>query len=1154
MTHQPDDEDDAPEDQSVARSEGFFDRDTHAVTQTRVGTVRPAPAVFQPGQVVAERYEIVRFIAQGGMGEVYAAKDRKLQGTVALKTIRTDVAKRGRALDRFLREVHIARRVTHPNVCRIFDVDEHHWPAPEGPLEAPPPVTFLTMELLGGETLGDRLERGRLERAEAQEVISQVAAGLDAAHALGIVHRDFKSPNVMLVPPAGPRSATRVVITDFGLARGVEGDNPLASISETGLVVGTAAYMAPEQVEGKEVTAAADIYSLGIVIFEMVTGQRPFQGTSAMSVAVKRLQEPPPSPGRYVADLDPLWEAAILRCLERDPADRFASAADLVQAMGGVEVAAGSGTATLRRMRTRRNRTLYTGLSALVLLVGGAALFWSRATRKPPPMPAATPVAAESPVTAVSRSPRRAIALLSVSNATARPAAAWLATAIPEMLATELGAGEGLRLVPANEVVRARKELGIGEDLARVPALTLARLGRNLGAELLGFGSYALVGAGETALLRVDLRIVTAASGEIVASTSSTGTESQIFDLVSRAGAALREKLGLPAVSAAQALQVEASLPANREAARLYAEGLAHLRGGDAVAARDALEKAVAAEPRHPLPHAALAQAWSALGYEGKALSEAKQAAATSATVALSAEQSALIEVRLHETGKDWTKAAASYKSLAAQFPDNLDYGLGLAAAQIAAGRSKEALAGIDALRIRAGPAGDPRLDLAEARVQTALGNNEAARAAAGRAAATGQAQQMRLVEAQARLRESMALQALGDTKGARTAAESARGLAEAAGDPNGTARALEQTARVLEQTGDLDGAGRLFGRALAAHRAIGNLSSVARVLEANARLLRKQGRPRESEALYEEALATFRKIGAKYEAAATLNDLGAKLQIEGNLAGAQKRYQESLALFAEVGDKAGLAATLTNLGEVLFTRGELPESQEMHQESLATNRESGDKAAQGYDLYRLGEVFSARGDLEVARQKYGEAITLLQESGDRLTAAEANLGLARLDLALGKAASAESITRTSEEVFRAEGAIDRQAAAQVLLADALLAQKRTAEAKAAAEQAQMLAEKSRERRARWGAVRAAARVRASLSSSADRAAAVLALDEAAAEAQKAGYFGVKLELLLAAGQVEAAGHVPTARARLAAVAKEATTKGFLLIARQAGS
>src|SRR5262249_37437432 len=164
------------------------------------------------------RYEIVRFIASGGMGEVYEAKDLKLQGTLALKTIRTEMATRVQVLERFLREVNIARRVTHPNVCRIFDVDEHRWPAREGSGPLSVPVTFLTMELLSGETLSDRIARGRPERAEALDIVKQIAGGLDAAHTLGIIHRDFKSANVMLVPAHGGRSGKRVVVTDFGLS------------------------------------------------------------------------------------------------------------------------------------------------------------------------------------------------------------------------------------------------------------------------------------------------------------------------------------------------------------------------------------------------------------------------------------------------------------------------------------------------------------------------------------------------------------------------------------------------------------------------------------------------------------------------------------------------------------------------------------------------------------------------------------------------------------------------------------------------------------------------------------------------------------------------------------------------------------------------
>ena len=695
--------------------------------------------------------------------------------------------------------------------------------------------------------------------------------------------------------------------------------------------------MAPEQVEGKPLTAAADIYALGVVIYEMVTGRLPFTGDSAMSVAVKRLQAAPPSPRQHVADLDPTWESAILRCLERDPADRFASAADVVKALGGFDVAPGSGVATLQRKRAQRNRVLSAGVATLILLIGGGLFFWSSRSKGPAPAPG---VSSMAPAATTLRASRRALAFLAISNTTAKPGTAWLATAIQEMLATDLASGDALRLVPATEVVQARKELGLGDDFTSTPSETLARLGRNLGAELLGVGSYALVGTGDSALLRLELRIVAAASGEVVASSSSTGTENQIFDLVSRAGAALRQKLGLPEVSPAQALQVEASLPASHDAARFYAEGLARLRGADAVGARDVLEKAVAAEPKHPLPHGALAEAWSALGYEGKAREEARLAAASAGP--LPPEQRLLIEAGLHRADKDWPKAVERYRSLFAEFPDNLDYGLLLADAQTSGGRGKEALVTLGDLRkLKAPHAEDPRIDLAEARAQQSLGKSAEQRAAARQAAVKGAAGGMRVLEARARLLESVALMELGEREPARHAAEAARGLAQAAGDVSLTARALEQTARILERSGDLDGASRLYNRALKAHRTMGAQSSVARVLEANARLLRKQGRPRESEALYDEALATFRRIGAKYEAAATLNDLGAKLQIEGNLAGAQKRYEEALSLFGEVGAKAGIAATLTNLGEVLFTRGDLGQSQEMHQESLATNREN---------------------------------------------------------------------------------------------------------------------------------------------------------------------------------------------------------------------
>ena len=301
---------------------------------------RPAECVFRTGDVVAFRFRIVRYLARGGMGELYEAEDLELRERLALKTILSTIADSERSISLFKREVHLARQVTHPNVCRIYDVFRHRPQGVEGK------TSFLAMELLHGETLADKLQReGRLQTADILPMARQMAAGLAAAHRVGVVHRDFKSPNVMLVEPNSPDDEMRVVITDFGLARRstqAEATALSLSFADAGVISGTPAYMAPEQVEGGEVTPATDVYAFGVVLYELVTGVQPFLADSAVRTAIKRLQEPPPSPRVHVPDLDPRWETTILRCLARDPADRFSTALDVVASLEaeGVEEAA----------------------------------------------------------------------------------------------------------------------------------------------------------------------------------------------------------------------------------------------------------------------------------------------------------------------------------------------------------------------------------------------------------------------------------------------------------------------------------------------------------------------------------------------------------------------------------------------------------------------------------------------------------------------------------------------------------------------------------------------------------------------------------------------------------------------------------------------
>ncbi|MBZ0235716.1 MAG: serine/threonine protein kinase, partial [Deltaproteobacteria bacterium] len=237
-----------------------------------------AAGPIAPGSLALGRYEVIRFIAAGAMGEVYEAVDRILGATVAVKVMKPALASSPRAVERLVREIALARKVTHPNVCRLHDVHQHDGRA------------FLSMELLAGESLADRLRRGPLPEPELEDVARQLVAALAALHAAGIVHRDLKSGNIMLVPGDG---GARAVVTDFGLARSLApaGD---ARLTGDATMLGTPAYMSPEQVEGREATPASDIYSLGVVLFEMATGALPFQEETVLATATARLTRDPP--------------------------------------------------------------------------------------------------------------------------------------------------------------------------------------------------------------------------------------------------------------------------------------------------------------------------------------------------------------------------------------------------------------------------------------------------------------------------------------------------------------------------------------------------------------------------------------------------------------------------------------------------------------------------------------------------------------------------------------------------------------------------------------------------------------------------------------------------------------------------------------------
>ncbi len=278
------------------------------------------PGRVQPGALLAERFKVIRFRARGGMGEVYEAEDLELRTPVAIKAIRPEIADYPGMLDRFRREVHLAKQVTHPNACRIFDIFRHHDPVAGD-------VVFLSMELLSGQTLAERIrQRGRLPETEAIAILTQLASALSAAHSAGILHRDLKPGNILL--ETGRNGEMRAVITDFGMAWSGDSRPTAALTVSRQLAFGTPEFMSPEQIEGRELTPASDLYCLGLVAYLMITGARAFDADSQLFSALRRLTEPPPLPSRAQADLDPRWDELVSRCLERDPARRLASAAE----------------------------------------------------------------------------------------------------------------------------------------------------------------------------------------------------------------------------------------------------------------------------------------------------------------------------------------------------------------------------------------------------------------------------------------------------------------------------------------------------------------------------------------------------------------------------------------------------------------------------------------------------------------------------------------------------------------------------------------------------------------------------------------------------------------------------------------------------------
>ncbi len=284
--------------------------------ESRTQTLTGVPWDLKRDHLFAGRYEVMEELGSGGMGRVYKVFDTKIREVVALKFVRPELASRPQTLERFREEVRLARKITHKNVCRMHDINEA-----EG-------ISYVTMEYVPGEDLKSIIRMmGKLSPGQAIAIGKQICSGLAEAHRLGIIHRDLKPKNIMIDRQGNAR------IMDFGLARSLEEKG----ITAGRVVLGTAEYMSPEQVDGKRVDSRSDIYSLGIILFEMVTGEIPFEGDSALSIALKHKTEPPPDPRHINPQVPEPLSRIILRCLEKEEGKRYQSAEELCSELEKLE-------------------------------------------------------------------------------------------------------------------------------------------------------------------------------------------------------------------------------------------------------------------------------------------------------------------------------------------------------------------------------------------------------------------------------------------------------------------------------------------------------------------------------------------------------------------------------------------------------------------------------------------------------------------------------------------------------------------------------------------------------------------------------------------------------------------------------------------------
>lgn len=891
------------------------------------------------------RYEILQLLGEGGMGAVYKAMDRELDRPVALKLIRPELAANPSMLARFKQELLLAHQVTHKNVIRIYDLGDA-----DG-------VKFITMEFVEGEDLRALIhEHKKFSPEQAVEITQQICRALEAAHAVGVIHRDLKPQNVMR------DSSGRILVMDFGLARTLEGDG----MTQTGALVGTMEYMSPEQALAKNLDQRSDLFTLGLILYELLTGVTPFRADSAIASLLRRTSERAIPVSDHDGTIPAELSNIVSKCLEREPNLRYQSASDLLRDLEAWQGNRAGATLGFQPAVEPWGRTinwpLLAGIATVLLLAIVGYLFRAK-------------LFAPSAKKAAS-GPALSLAILPFRNASGDPSLDWLGPSLADMLSTDVGQSASLRTVSQDRLHQVFSDLRIVPN-ASIDPTTLRSLAEFSSADTLVSGQYARFGG----QIRIDATFEDLKHDRRVPIKIDAMDEKDIPGAVDRLAASIRDNLAISG-DAIEELKASSFQPSSRSAPALrdYNQGVQFLRDGKNLDAVKILQAATNEDANFALAYSRLADADSALGYDGDAEQASRKAIELSQS--LPPVEKYLIEAAHARVVKDNKRAVEAYENLAKSMPENSDVESGLGELYTATGNYAQARAELSKLL-----AADPKNIKALWQMgvlEIVSGNPQAAFEPLNKGLSL--AVQVDVPELKALILQSMGIsyRLMNKPEEAMRNYQESMAINQRLGLKRALASNLVELAVVQNTQGKVDAALSDYTQALQLQRDIGMKKEVGDTLIDMGVVYESKGDYDKALQNYKESLQIQRDAGDENYQALSLNNIGVVYLAKGDSDNALTYLQQALQLREKLNAPGSIAETLSALGQVYISTGQYDQALTTSMRALDLWRKAGDVRGAADESHDIGLVFQRQGRFGAAVQAMQDAVGGYRKVGDR--------------------------------------------------------------------------------------------------------------------------------------------------------------------------